>query len=532
MSIQVEPWLSEIFLITTGSGFPEADEDQLRKLAQVWYTAGTDLTSLITDVQSATAGAVTAVQGLGAQDFVNTIESLTQGTVADGCTQLGQIIDATALDVEYTKWTLIGQLVLLALQILWLIASSYFDFGLSLAAIPGLVALGRTLAGRLIMQLISHIITGIVMQEVIDAAVQAAQFAAGTRHQWDWEKTKMSVVSGALGGIGGFALHGLAHPIEHFLEGFLEHANLFVRKFASLGGEAIKSGAEEYLHAFLTNGIYPYIDGHPEQSRWGASYGDFTAGAFSHLMMRGGHRIAYAVTPFAKFNPFSVLANLPAISREALAAILPLPTGPLPRSVLAGLNQVGFASVRPAALAALPEISAGRKVPAGAIAGRGPGSTGAGGSLGPDHRAATGAGPGRLRPAQPGRTARCRAGTVGRPGLGRPARVGRHRPRSHAAGRPPADARHGLDRRGAGRAVHGRCHEPGRDQHAHAGRAAAGRVRSRPADYGCRGIERLNRAGYRVEWFGQPDHFSLQRGAQQLGRTSLQPAGAGLASHR
>src|SRR5260370_17411906 len=45
-TIQVPPWLSEMFLITTGSGFPEANEQQLYDLAQQWFDAGTALTGL------------------------------------------------------------------------------------------------------------------------------------------------------------------------------------------------------------------------------------------------------------------------------------------------------------------------------------------------------------------------------------------------------------------------------------------------------------------------------------------------------
>src|SRR6266567_4518092 len=180
MSIQLPEWVRTMFLVLTGDGYPEADEDALRLLAAGWTTAGTDLKGLVADVDAATYAAVDAVRGVAAAEFVKAMQSLTQSdprlldAVADACIEVGEFIDKTALDVEYTKWLVIGELVMLAIQIAWCIASGYFSFGLSLAA-----------------------------------AVQLAQFGKGTRHHWDLDKTKMATYTGLVGGGVGLFIHGL-----------------------------------------------------------------------------------------------------------------------------------------------------------------------------------------------------------------------------------------------------------------------------------------------------------------------------------
>jgi hypothetical protein len=43
VSIQLPEWARTMFLVLTGDGFPEADEDDLRVLAAGWKSAGTGL---------------------------------------------------------------------------------------------------------------------------------------------------------------------------------------------------------------------------------------------------------------------------------------------------------------------------------------------------------------------------------------------------------------------------------------------------------------------------------------------------------
>src|SRR5260370_11477943 len=274
MSIQVDPWLSQLFLITTGSGFPDADEDKMRQLAAALRRGGTDRQGLIAEVDAASTAALGAMRGTAAEQFRDSMLALTQGnpgllkSLGDGWVALADLLDKNALDVEYTKWTCIAQLVQLAVQFLWTLAASAFGFGLPALALPGLVELGQTIVGKLIIDLVSHIVGGVIMQEMLDAAVQLAQFATGSRHGWDWDKTKLSVISGALGGAGGFGLHQLTHPLGHYLGHVLDHAavNETVKNAAVVVGETSVAAAEEWLHAFLTNGVM--------SGKWDASYGD------------------------------------------------------------------------------------------------------------------------------------------------------------------------------------------------------------------------------------------------------------------
>src|SRR6266550_3047623 len=369
MSIQLPEWVRTMFLVLTGDGFPEANEDELRLLAAGWTAAGTDLKGLVGEVDAATYAAVDAVRGVAAAEFVKAMQSLTQSdprlldAVADACIEVGEFIGKTALDVEYTKWLVIGELVMLAIQIAWCIASAYYSFGLSLVAIPALQVLGRTLAGRLMMQLVTQILAGLGMQLSLDAAVQLAQFGEGTRHDWDLSKTKMATYTGLVGAGVGMFLHGLfdgaLNRFGRFVGDAVEgprlvnnRAWMWSRGAVGFSSGVVQGASHEWFTDFLTNGLV--------ERKWKAATPfDLTAGGLEEVFQGAGRKAGHRAAGHYRLNPFTALGTIPELSLDTLARIMPAATplpatpAPLPASTLASLNQVNWSTADPDALAAL-----------------------------------------------------------------------------------------------------------------------------------------------------------------------------------
>src|SRR5215216_5779050 len=99
MAIQLPDWCRTMFLVMTGDGFPDGDEDQLRELALTWRTTGTNLIGLIDEVNGATIAAIAAFQGNASQEFLDAMRSLTAqeplllDSLARGCYGLADSID-------------------------------------------------------------------------------------------------------------------------------------------------------------------------------------------------------------------------------------------------------------------------------------------------------------------------------------------------------------------------------------------------------------------------------------------------------
>src|SRR5690606_29933831 len=121
-------------------------------------------------------------------------------------------LDKLALDVEYTKYTLIGAMIMLVLEIAWAFAMAGPSFGSSLAWLAVRKAMYtvffRTVLRKLLSELVTTVAFEVATELAIDAAAQLAQMAKGTRTSWDTEKTGSAAGSGALGG--GFAAVGAA----------------------------------------------------------------------------------------------------------------------------------------------------------------------------------------------------------------------------------------------------------------------------------------------------------------------------------
>ncbi|RZU53469.1 glycosyl transferase-like sugar-binding protein [Krasilnikovia cinnamomea] len=266
MGMEVDEWVGDLFKVVVGEEWPEADETKLRDLARAWYTFADALTGVDADIAAA-AKAANGWEGDAAQRTRSTLNALlTSGSLeklTDGARKLGQYAENTALTVEYTKASIIGQVVILATQIVWLLPMLFFPPTApgAAATMSSLIATARVVVVNLVKNLVKAIAWNMVIQVGLDVAIQLGQIAAGNRtfSTWDTKKTGGAAVSAGLAGILGVGLHGFGNK-------------LFGHKFMQSFFGQVTKGA---LHEWGTEGLSDLIyNGRREApSGWSASAG-------------------------------------------------------------------------------------------------------------------------------------------------------------------------------------------------------------------------------------------------------------------
>ncbi|MFI9449152.1 toxin glutamine deamidase domain-containing protein [Amycolatopsis sp. NPDC052450] len=223
--------------IVVGESWPEGDEDKLRELRDAWHNASKAVQPI---ADTATKGATEVLGGWtgeGAEKFAEAWKKFVEGdeayfkSLADSSKALGDSCNATALDVEYTKYMIIISLVILAAQIVAMIAAAAVTFGGSTAGIaPAQIATRMTVqmifrqlmqklaqegfkkvAKELLEKLLKEglkkigkeVLQNTAMNLAMDAGIQGLQMAKGDRDSWDLGKTKDSAISGAVDGVVG-----------------------------------------------------------------------------------------------------------------------------------------------------------------------------------------------------------------------------------------------------------------------------------------------------------------------------------------
>src|SRR3954454_24236300 len=137
--------------IVVGESWPEGDEDKLRALRDAWHQASSSI-GPVADLGSKGAGEILGGwTGEGATAFGEQWKKFVEGddayfkSLSDAAKALGDSADATALDIEYTKYMIIISLVTLAAQIIAMIAAAFVTLGASTAGVaPAQIATRMT----------------------------------------------------------------------------------------------------------------------------------------------------------------------------------------------------------------------------------------------------------------------------------------------------------------------------------------------------------------------------------------------------
>ncbi len=221
--------------IVVGESWPEGDEDRLRQLRDAWHQAAQAIPGVSGTANQGAQEALENWDGAAAQAFGELWKKFVDGdgayftSLAQACQALGDSAEATALDVEYTKYMIIASLIMLAISIAAMIATAWCTFGASTAGIVPAQLATRTVVQRLFQQLIEkliqqgfkklateivkrvlkkvakEVVQNVAMNVAMDVGIQGIQMLSGDRKNWDWSKTTDAAVGGAVDGVVGAA---------------------------------------------------------------------------------------------------------------------------------------------------------------------------------------------------------------------------------------------------------------------------------------------------------------------------------------
>ncbi|MFI7122134.1 hypothetical protein [Amycolatopsis sp. NPDC049868] len=223
------PEWARTLLEVLGVSWPAANQHKFRRAAQEYDTV-TELLNELPDDIARVKRAIDEKLSMpeAGEAFDKSMKPLTGGSpnllgelaegtkgIADGCRKI-------ALDVEYTKFSAIGQLFLLAYEIAMEYALAVVTGGASLANLTWHYALTRgyllVLFKMLVRAIVFEMFIGITGGLIIDAAVQRLQ---RERTEWDDETTKQTAISGAIGGLLGGAVGELGEKLGRKIGGLL-----------------------------------------------------------------------------------------------------------------------------------------------------------------------------------------------------------------------------------------------------------------------------------------------------------------------
>ena len=238
MTIQIPEAVQWLVPIVVGADWPEGDEDALRRLAQAWEQAATAIGEVTSDGNAAAQAACSAIQGAAADAFAEHWDRFVAGdeqflvTLQRACEQLGQGCDETALNIEYTKLSIIAALLILAAQIAAMVAAAFATLGASTAGIPVAQAATRITVQLAFRELIRQIGVNVAINVGVDGVIQGLQTVRGDRSltEWDLGKTVDAGISGMAAGVasGGVSLASGALGVTT----------------SDFGGAALRSGGE------------------------------------------------------------------------------------------------------------------------------------------------------------------------------------------------------------------------------------------------------------------------------------------------
>ncbi|ASO18473.1 hypothetical protein FHR81_002881 [Actinoalloteichus hoggarensis] len=213
MGMEIPDEVKWLIPICVGMNWPEGDETALRRLGEAWRQAAADVGAVIEEGQAAADASLNCMEGQTADAFRQMWDQFVAGderflvSLQEFCEELGANCDATALEVEYTKYMIIASLIMLLIQILAMIAAAFATFGAASAGIPVAQAATRLTVQMIFRQLIISILKSVALEVAmsvgLDAAVQGLQMLQGNRESMDWGKIKDSAISGVISGVVG-----------------------------------------------------------------------------------------------------------------------------------------------------------------------------------------------------------------------------------------------------------------------------------------------------------------------------------------
>lgn len=302
MGIEIPGAVEWLVPIVVGADWPQGDETAMRRLGDAWAQAATVVGEVIQDGNGASAAALGCMSGQTAEAFEKYWKQFVEGdaylvSLQQLCTDLAAGCDSSALNIEYTKLSIIAALIILAAQIAMMIASAVATFGASTAGVPIAQAATRITVQMFIRELIKQILINVAINVGTDLAIQGLQAIKGDRKSWDATKTLDAGIAGAAAGIASGAVGSLSKGLGSTSKNFFEAAGRGAAEGAVAGASGNimnnwahgKFGLEDTLKAAGSGAASGSVGGavggmstrhEGLASTWATgSSGDFTAGA-------------------------------------------------------------------------------------------------------------------------------------------------------------------------------------------------------------------------------------------------------------
>ncbi|NUL07435.1 hypothetical protein HRW07_30300, partial [Streptomyces lunaelactis] len=282
MSIEMPPELAWVANLAVGQSWPQGDEDNLRALGAAWEDAAQELRGISEHIGSSANGVLESVGGQVGDEFRDFIVQL-EGSLpamSESAKGLGTLGRNTGLQLEYAKYMILLQLILLAAQI-----AHWAFFAPEL--IPAAITSARVAIQMILRRLLISIAIGVGLNVGMDVAVQTLQMLKGDRTQWSIENTVSAAGSGAIGGAVGGIFFGVG--------------SVLAPKFAnSLPGKGILGVATGITTTGVMQGIYG------GEEAFGSS---ITSGALSAL--EGGGKWRFGRGGPTEVDPVPDLSAVP-----------------------------------------------------------------------------------------------------------------------------------------------------------------------------------------------------------------------------
>jgi hypothetical protein len=242
----VRPYIADI----VGGNWPEADADGCYAASDHYSAFSSSIHGTAGHGDTTYAQVVDFVDGAAAASLGDYWHQFTSAhphvlpSLADSAESAAAMLNNYGLQVEYTKAMIIAMLILVAWQLVQLLAWAFATFGGSAAAIPAVVTIARMTATRFWLMLLENV----AMMEAPDFLIQLYQVIIGRRKSWDLSATFTSILSGLASGLAAAGMHvGIARLGGSGLAEGMARADMGTREkladfFANTGRGKIMQG--------------------------------------------------------------------------------------------------------------------------------------------------------------------------------------------------------------------------------------------------------------------------------------------------
>ncbi|MFG2692761.1 hypothetical protein [Kitasatospora sp. NPDC048407] len=218
MAVELPEPLQWVLLLLAGCRWPEADEDQLRDMADHCRKAAETLKDAAQSGDATIKRALEGQQGVAAEALGKYWEkySVGKGTEQDpgylpgainALNGMGDMLEQVANSAETAKIQIIAQLGILAFEIATAEAEAPFTGGLSMLEVPGFIAASKLTVMATLKALLKEMIIMAAKQAAQMAAInlmaQGIELAEGHRKSIDMKEVGESAKGGAIGGASG-----------------------------------------------------------------------------------------------------------------------------------------------------------------------------------------------------------------------------------------------------------------------------------------------------------------------------------------